>query len=384
MDHKIAKTTKMTPRRWHALLTDSSLHELREFSTDLDAQVVPMEAFIMSFCARCGKPITGAVTTALDKTWHPEHFVCAGCGKPFGRASFFAHEGKAYCKPCYVKHIGPCCAVNGHPIESGRYLVKDDLRYCEAHYWERFGVRCAIGGEILKQGHVVNVWGEAYCAAHSQGLPFCDGCGRPICAALTGGGVAYGDGREICNRCRRSAVDDVSAGQPLLAKVREVMAGAGLDTGQAPIPLALADRHALAGCGGKAYAPNPAGLMSSSTVTRNGVVVERRVAITVLHGLTREQFQGVIAHELMHVHMCLHVFPDLPDLMDEGLCQLVEYLWLEGRKNPEAAVRLKQMVQSKDPIYGEGLRQARAAYQKMLRPRLPALLAFVRLHGRWP
>ena len=58
--------------------------------------------------------------------------------------------------------------------------------------------------------------------------------------------------------------------------------------------------------------------------------------------------------------MFLHAFPDLPDIMDEGLCQLVEYLWLEGRKTPETAVRLKQMVQSKDPIYGEGLRQARA------------------------
>ena len=87
------------------------------------------------------------MTTALDKTWHPEHFVCVTCGKPFGRASFYAHEGKPYCKACYVIHIGPCCAVNGHPIEGGRYLVKDGLRYCEAHYWERFGVRCVIGGE---------------------------------------------------------------------------------------------------------------------------------------------------------------------------------------------------------------------------------------------
>ncbi len=337
----------------------------------------------MPYCARCGKPITGAITTALDKTWHTEHFVCAGCGTPFGRRSFHPHEGQPYCHACYVKRIGPTCAVNGHPIESGRYRVKDGLRYCETHYWERFGVRCAIGGEILKRGHVVNAWGEAYCAAHSRGLPACDSCGRPICAALTGGGGPYPDGREVCGRCRRTAVDDVASGQPLLAEVRQVMAGAGLDTGQAPIPLVLAGRDALAGRG-TAYAPNPAGLMSASTVTRDGVVVERSVTITVLYGLTREQFQGIIAHELMHVHLFLHAFPDLPDVLDEGLCQLVEYLWLEGRQTPEAAVRMKQMAENRDPIYGEGLRRARAAYLKMSRPRLPSLLAFVRLQARWP
>ncbi len=338
----------------------------------------------MPYCARCGKPITGAVTTALEKTWHPACFACAGCGKTFGRSHFYPHGGQPYCHACYVKHIGPTCAVNGHPIEGGRYRVKGGLRYCEAHYWERFGERCAIGGEILKRGHVLNAWGETYCRAHSRGLPLCDSCGRPICAALTGGGVTYPDGRAVCNRCRRTAVDDVEAGLPLLAEVRVVMAGAGLDTGAAPIPLALADRRALAGRGGKAYAPNPAGLMSANSTTRDGVVIERHAAITVLHGLTCEQFQGIIAHELMHVHLYLHAFPDLPDVMDEGLCNLVEYLWLEGRKTPEAAVRLKLLAGTTDPIYGEGLRQALAAYQKMARPRLPALLAFVRQHGRWP
>lgn len=354
----------------------------------LDAWLLPPDrpigALIMPYCERCGKPITGAVTTAFGKTWHPACFACAGCGKTFGRSHFYPHEGQPYCHACYVKLIGPTCAVNGHPIEDGRYRVKDGLRYCEAHYWERFGVRCAIGGEILKHGRVVNIWGETYCRAHSEDLPICDSCSRPICAALTGGGVPYPDGRQVCSRCRRTAVDDVETGGRLLAEVSVVMAGAGLDTGQAPIPLALAGRDELAGRGGKPYAPNPAGIMSANTVTRDGAIVERRAEITVLYGLTREQFQGIIAHELMHVHLFLHAFPDLPDVMDEGLCELVEYLWLEGRKTSEAAVRMKQMVQNRDPIYGEGLRQARAAYNKMSRPRLPALLAFARLQKHWP
>jgi len=61
----------------------------------------------MPICAACGQPITTRAVTALDRAWHPEHFVCAACGKPIGRASFYAHEDKPYCKACYGKRIGP-------------------------------------------------------------------------------------------------------------------------------------------------------------------------------------------------------------------------------------------------------------------------------------
>ena len=52
-------------------------------------------------CAGCGQPITSACTTALGKTWHPEHFVCAHCKRPFSGKSFFEHDGKVYCEEHY-------------------------------------------------------------------------------------------------------------------------------------------------------------------------------------------------------------------------------------------------------------------------------------------
>ena len=36
--------------------------------------------------------------TALNKTWHPEHFFCTLCGRPFGDDGFHEKDGKAYCK----------------------------------------------------------------------------------------------------------------------------------------------------------------------------------------------------------------------------------------------------------------------------------------------
>lgn len=59
-----------------------------------------------SLCAGCGKAITGRVVNALDKKWHPEHFVCAFCMNPLAGGSFTENNGKAYCKECHGKLFG--------------------------------------------------------------------------------------------------------------------------------------------------------------------------------------------------------------------------------------------------------------------------------------
>ena len=47
-----------------------------------------------SVCAACKKPIEGRAVSAIDKKWHPEHFVCAHCEKPFAGERFYEHKGK--------------------------------------------------------------------------------------------------------------------------------------------------------------------------------------------------------------------------------------------------------------------------------------------------
>jgi len=59
-----------------------------------------------SLCSGCGKPITGRCVNALDKKWHPEHFVCAFCMNPLAGGSFTEHNSKAYCKECHSKLFG--------------------------------------------------------------------------------------------------------------------------------------------------------------------------------------------------------------------------------------------------------------------------------------
>jgi hypothetical protein len=50
-----------------------------------------------SVCAACKKPIEGRAVSAIDKKWHPEHFVCAHCEKPFAGERFYENKGDMKC-----------------------------------------------------------------------------------------------------------------------------------------------------------------------------------------------------------------------------------------------------------------------------------------------
>lgn len=47
--------------------------------------------------------------TALEKTWHTEHFFCAQCGKQFGEEGFHERDGKPYCREDYFDMFAPKC-----------------------------------------------------------------------------------------------------------------------------------------------------------------------------------------------------------------------------------------------------------------------------------
>lgn len=54
--------------------------------------------------------------TALEKTWHPDHFFCAQCGRAFGEEGFHEKEGKAYCRDDYYEMFAPKCQACDRPI----------------------------------------------------------------------------------------------------------------------------------------------------------------------------------------------------------------------------------------------------------------------------
>lgn len=60
----------------------------------------------LPLCTGCGQPIKEQGLTALEKQWHPLCFVCGCCRRPFGNAPFFIHEGVPYCETDYARVLG--------------------------------------------------------------------------------------------------------------------------------------------------------------------------------------------------------------------------------------------------------------------------------------
>ncbi|XP_024597343.1 paxillin isoform X1 [Neophocaena asiaeorientalis asiaeorientalis] len=120
-------------------------------------------------CYYCNGPILDKVVTALDRTWHPEHFFCAQCGAFFGPEGFHEKDGKAYCRKDYFDMFAPkcggcarailenyisalntlwhpecfVCRVSFTPSVNGSFFEHDGQPYCEVHYHERRGSLCS-------------------------------------------------------------------------------------------------------------------------------------------------------------------------------------------------------------------------------------------------
>lgn len=56
----------------------------------------------------------GAVTDAMGKKWHPEHFCCSHCHRPLNQmydtGAFFVESGKPYCCEDYYELFGKRCS----------------------------------------------------------------------------------------------------------------------------------------------------------------------------------------------------------------------------------------------------------------------------------
>ncbi|NWR96433.1 PAXI protein, partial [Motacilla alba] len=142
-------------------------------------------------CYYCNGPILDKVVTALDRTWHPEHFFCAQCGAFFGPEGFHEKDGKAYCRKDYFDMFAPKCggcarailenyisALNTlwhpecfvcrecfTPFVNGSFFEHDGQPYCEVHYHERRGSLCS-GCQKPITGRCITAMGKKFHPQH--------------------------------------------------------------------------------------------------------------------------------------------------------------------------------------------------------------------------
>ncbi|XP_034438557.1 leupaxin isoform X1 [Hippoglossus hippoglossus] len=194
--------------------TDTIDDLLGGLSSDLEK--IGVRTTAKGHCASCNKCIVGKMITALGEVWHPEHFVCAVCKTELSTTGFFEREGQPYCDKDYQHLFSPRCAYCKGPIVQNiltaldqtwhpehffcmhcgdrfgpeGFLEKDGKPYCCRDFYQLFAPKCSGCGESVKENYLTAANGTWHpeCFVCADCLkPFNDGCfmeldGRPLCS----------------------------------------------------------------------------------------------------------------------------------------------------------------------------------------------------------
>ena len=251
----------------------------------------------------------------------------------------------------------------------------------------------------------------------------CAGCHRfePKFASSSKHFVDVGDsdsGRCVCLACCRSIVTSSDEAIPLWEKVLNYFEG--------PLGL-ITDADTISGVSRMSLKSIPVMLVGldalndnmkkysegvhhkSSQIMTRGLCLSEFcghttesvgvTAILCLSGLPSDLTASILAHECMHAFVKLHpnfrYGKHLPLMVEEGLCQLVAYLFLKDGLEPcgttteddsiPSDAKLRQYflfcIETDDTIYGQGFRLAAQAYAEM---GMQELLYYIALNRDFP
>ncbi|KAK5870187.1 hypothetical protein PBY51_024842 [Eleginops maclovinus] len=216
--------------------TDTIDDLLGGLSSDLEK--IGVRTITKGHCASCNKSIVGKMITVLGEVWHPEHFVCVACNTELSTSGFFEREGRPYCHTHYHQLFSPRCAYCKGPIIQNiltaldqtwhpdhffcthcgglfgpdGFLEKDGKPYCCKDFYNLFAPKCSGCGESVKENYLTAANGtwHSECFVCADCLkPFTDGCfmelnGRPLCSQhfhSRQGTLCGGCGEPITGRC---------------------------------------------------------------------------------------------------------------------------------------------------------------------------------------
>ncbi|CAB3359738.1 Hypothetical predicted protein [Cloeon dipterum] len=189
-------------------------------------------------CNACEKPIVGQVITALGKTWHPEHFTCKHCNQELGTRNFFERDGAPYCEPDYHNLFSPRCAYcNGAILDKcvtaldktwhtehffcaqcGKqfgdegFHEKDGKPYCKDDYFDMFAPKCGGCSRAIMENYISALNTQWHpdcfvcrdCRQPFHGGSFFDHEGQPYCEThyhAKRGSLCAGCHKPITGRC---------------------------------------------------------------------------------------------------------------------------------------------------------------------------------------
>ncbi|KAG6761486.1 hypothetical protein POTOM_034710 [Populus tomentosa] len=212
------------------------------------------------------------------------------------------------------------------------------------------------------------------------------------------------DGRRICNNCFSTAILETQGIEPLVRYVLRFFDHLNMKI-KAPIPVFSVDRGEMRRQTAGGTAPvhpdtTVIGLtmcshrditsVDKSRLQGRKIVTEmetsrfgheHRIKILVLFGLPLVMTGGILAHEFMHAWLRLQGVSNLNPEIEEGICQVMGYQWLDWFEavDPEASSSRSEKAQFMrnlkrtfkgevenmlDGAYGDGFRDAQWAVSR--------------------
>ncbi|XP_019854051.1 PREDICTED: LIM domain-binding protein 3-like [Amphimedon queenslandica] len=192
--------------------------------TPAPQQQSPTQAKVTSrqgVCEACHEPIRGSYSSAMNKVWHPEHFVCYRCHCQLSGGTFVFEEEKIFCNNCYEKQVAQICslcrkAIVGPMVNAtNRYYHQECFRcsrcscnlsqqdgfnmengmlFCSNCFTEAYGVSCSGCGQTIGANEL---WVEALDRNWHPQCFVCGGCKR----TLEGSKFFAKLGQPYCGQC---------------------------------------------------------------------------------------------------------------------------------------------------------------------------------------
>ncbi|OED46650.1 hypothetical protein ACH42_03625 [Endozoicomonas sp. (ex Bugula neritina AB1)] len=330
----------------------------------------------MTSCAKCKKLLKSNYITALGKAWHPHCFTCRSCKKKILSKEFITFDDQAFHKEC-LKCPGCRKAIDG------QYMEHEHMPWHPLCYQKQFSKLCSVCRNPLTRRYYVDFWGNEYCSTHNH-YTHCASCSRIVCKNLTDGGMQYPDGVTICNLCGLHGVATQERAENLMGEMRQSLASVGLKLNSTQTPIHLCGRDELNEASRHGFHENRPilGLARWTISSRQGKIISRNFRdILIQINLPEEHFRTVAIHELTHAWFFYNHYQDMPLEVEEGMCVLMEYIWLKSQKTQDAKYRMQTIEESPDPVYGDGFRAAKDSLKLMP---LDVLLTYLKEKNKFP
>ncbi len=229
-------------------------------------------------------------------------------------------------------------------------------------------MKCLVCNSSIIGQYYQDYWGNKVCHTHvdNNEVTFCASCGSFVCIC-----DSTGDGRSLCNSCLSSVISNTEQ----VAKLKKYVLRKFMDLGVdfydkflESVKIDIVSPQKMA-----KIRQQPVNLQNKGitlTCSHNilgakllGVKDKFKHHIYILSYLPKIEFAATLAHEILHIWQIENGI-QLPLLKCEGLCNIGSYIIYENMSAQKASYYKKNLLESPDPIYGDGFRLIYSEYER--------------------